>query len=168
MIHGKLDIKILILYILSRLKGSVDLGILSDLCGSDDGVGYFDFADCLSELVETGHVEKTDEGFKITAKGLRDAGEVCGSLPFSVRDKADKALAPVAEKLERLNMISCGHTADDNGVRVSLRLNDGVGELLSVELLCPDEARAIVMEKNFRKNAEEYYKSISGMLMEQQ
>jgi len=166
-IHGKLDIKILILYILNRLSGPVDFGSLSDLCGSDSDVGYFDFADCLSDLVETGHVDKTAEGYRITEKGARNAAEVSGSLPFSVRDKADKALAPVAERLERLNMISCSHSAGANGVKVSLRMDDGVGELISLNLLCPDEERAVVMEKNFRKKAEEYYKSISEMLLEQ-
>ena len=41
-IHEKLDIKILILYILRRLPGTVDPETLAELCQCDSGVGYFD------------------------------------------------------------------------------------------------------------------------------
>ena len=166
MIHEKLDIKILILYILSKLPGGVELGTLNELCGSDDDVGYFDFAECLGELVESGHVEKSASGFAITEKGKRNVSEVSGSLPFSVREKADRALAPVAAALDRLGLIKCSHESGEGGVTVSLSMSDGVGDLIDLKLLCPDEQRAVQMEKNFRAKAEEYYKSISDMLQE--
>ena len=42
-IHEKLDIKLLILFILSRLPAPVDRGTLDELCQQcDDGVGYFE------------------------------------------------------------------------------------------------------------------------------
>ena len=58
-IHEKLDIKILILFILRRLPGTVNRDMLSDFTQCDGGVGYFDFSDCLSELVDTGLVTES-------------------------------------------------------------------------------------------------------------
>ena len=61
-IHEKLDIKILILYILNHLPAAVDAQTLSDLVFCDNGIGYFDYSDCLAELVDTAHI--TEEGGK--------------------------------------------------------------------------------------------------------
>ncbi len=102
MIHEKLDIKILILYILSKLPAPIDMSTLSDLCRSDEDIGYFDFADCLSELLDSGNIQKTDEGYAVTEKGRRNAVEVSGSLPYSVRKNADKVMAPVEESACRI------------------------------------------------------------------
>ena len=48
-IHEKLDIKILILYILNHLPAAVDAQTLSDHVICDNVIGYFDYSDCLSE-----------------------------------------------------------------------------------------------------------------------
>ena len=61
-IHEKLDIKLLILFILRRLPGVVDRSMLTELVQCDGGVGYFDFSDCLSELVDAGQVEECEGG----------------------------------------------------------------------------------------------------------
>ena len=102
-IHEKLDIKILILFILRRLPGTVDRDTLSDFTQCDGGVGYFDFSDCLSELVDTGLVTESPEGYRITEKGAQAGETVESSLPFSVRKKAEKLIAPEAERLRRLS-----------------------------------------------------------------
>ena len=57
-IHEKLDIKILILFILRRLPGEVDPHTLAELCQCDEGVGYFDYSDCLHELISSGHIDE--------------------------------------------------------------------------------------------------------------
>jgi len=165
-IHEKLDIKILILFILRRLPGVVDPETLLELCQCDGGIGYFDYSDCLNELVETGHIERHEEGYSITDKGARNSDTVESSLPYSVRRKAEKLIEPVAERLRRAAMIVARHENGENGCMVELSMGDGVGELVSMKLLCGDEAQAKRMEKNFRRNAEAYYQKIIEMLSE--
>ena len=165
-IHEKLDIKILILFILRRLPGVVDPETLLELCQCDGGIGYFDYSDCLSELVESGHIEHHEDGYSITEKGARNADAVESSLPYSVRNKALKLLAPVEERLRRAAMITARHNNTDGGCMVELAMSDGVGEVVRLEFLCADEAQAKIIEKNFRKDAEGYYQKIVSLLME--
>ena len=79
-IHEKLDIKILILYILNQLPSPVDAQTLSELVFCDDGIGYFDYSDCLAELVETNHIEEKRGKYRITEKAAatwRKSAAVC-------------------------------------------------------------------------------------------
>ena len=164
-IHEELDIKILILFILSRLPGQVEPETLQELCQSDSGVGYFEYSQCLSELVETGHVTEGEQGYAITEKGKRNVNAVESSLPYSVRSKVLKLMVPVEERLLRASMIKTSHK-NENGCTVSLSMSDGVGELISLRLICADEQQAKLMERNFRRSAEDYYQKIVSMLSE--
>ena len=165
-IHEKLDIKILILFILRRLPGTVDPETLLELCQCDEGIGYFDYSDCLNDLVETGHITESEEGYTITEKGARNADAVESSLPYSVRMKALHLIAPVEERLRREAMIVARHEADEQGCMVELGMSDGKGELAHLRLLCADEEQARAIEKRFRKNAEGYYQKIMELLSE--
>ncbi len=165
-IHEKLDIKLLILFILRRLPGAVEPETLLELCQCDSGVGYFDYSDCLSELLVSGHVKQSEEGYAITEKGERNAEAVDSSLPYSVRVKAIKLMAPVEERMRRAAMIVARHSLEKDGCTAELAMSDGKGPILQLRLLCAGEEQAVQMEKNFRKNAERYYQQILALLSE--
>ncbi len=165
-IHEKLDIKILILFVLRRLPGSVEAETLRGLVMCDDGIGYFDYSDCLSELVQSGNVEESAEGYAVTEKGARNAEAVESSLPYSVRKKASRLLAPVQEKMRRDASIVAGHEPGEDGCTVTLAMGDGKGELIRLSFVCAGEEQAKKIEANFRRDAESYYQRIAAMLSE--
>ena len=166
-IHDKLDIKILILYILEKLPGPVDPVVLSDLTLLDGGFTWFDYTDCLAELVQTEHVSDADGKYEITEKGRRNVGYVGTSLPYSVRAKADRLTAPVAAAMRRSRQIeTVTETAKDGAAAVSLRLSDGVGEVISLRMAVPDEASGQAIEKRFQKSAEAIYNRILAIFTE--
>ncbi len=167
-IHEKLDIKILILFILRRLPGAVNPNVLGDLCREcDDAFGYFDYSDCLAELIDGGLILESEEGLTIAEKGSFSVDQVETSLPYSVRAKAVKLLEPVRKQLLRLSMIRAGHETEKGGCFVSLAMSDGEGDIIDLRLLCGGEEHAKKIEKNFRKNAESYYQRIIDMLSEE-
>ena len=163
-IHEKLDIKILILFILRRLPGEVLRETLQDLVQCDGGVGYFDFSDCLSELAENGLVNENGSLYSITEKGAEAGETVESSLPYSVRKKAEKLLGPEKERLARLAMIKAEHEMDGANCYVKLAMSDGKGEIVSMQVLCADEEQAKRIEKNFKNNAEACYAKLIEML----
>ena len=165
-IHGELDTKILILYVLRQLPSPVDEATLTELCSFDGGVGWFDFKECLASLVATGHVDKLPGGYyMITDKGRANGEAVESSIPFSVRDKASRLLAPLAARMSRDNMIGASHVScKAGGVTVTLSLSDGKGEILYMRVLAPDAKCAEAMEKRFRAEAEDIYGRIAEIL----
>lgn len=165
-IQEKLDIKILILFILRRLPGVVDPETLVTLALGGDHVGYFEYAECLAELVDGGHVTQSRAGYEITEKGDKNCAIVESSLPYTIRAKLEKTLTPLAESMRRRAMIETSHEKDkDGGYRVSLKLSDGMGEIGALRLLCGSENQALKIEKHFQDSAELYYNKIMEMLL---
>ena len=101
-IQDKLEIKFLILYVAARLIEPVPFEAMQELTMCDDGIDFFDFSECLSNLVESQHLTLSDDGlYAITEKGLHN-GAICeSSLPYSVRLRADKNITIYNQKLKR-------------------------------------------------------------------
>lgn len=164
-IHEKLDIKILILYILRRLPSEVGFDQLTDFVMIDSGFDYFEYTQCLSELVDTGHIEQKDNFYKITEKGTDHCDAVESSLPYSVRCKVEDCIAPTIEKMRRDALIGTTHRVNNDGsYTMKLSLSDGVGDILKLSILTSNEEQTAAMEKHFRANAESIYHQMIGLL----
>ena len=164
-IHEKLDIKILILFLLRRLPGAVapiDLQDLTQQC--DEGFGYFEYSDCLAELIENGLINEEEDGLRISAKGASAGETVESSLPYSVRKKAEKIIAPEAERLLRLSMLTAEHEMKKGECFVTLAMSDGKGEIIRLKILSSGETQAERIEENFRCHAEKLYGQIIELL----
>ena len=166
-IHEKLDIKILILFVLNELPAPVDELKLSELVFCDDGIGYFDYSDCLAELTESGQIMEQDHKYQITSLGRENVEVVGSSIPYSVRTKALKLTAPLAAQMRRAAMITAEHQTDDDGLcTVHLSVSDGISPILEMRILAANEQAAEAMEKTFQDDAENLYHKIVGILTE--
>jgi len=165
-IHEKLDIKILTLFVLRRLPAPVDIESLSEAAICDDGISYFDFTDCLAELIDTGHITEVNGKYLITEKGALNSQITEDSLPFTVRVIAEKNASQLAAVLARDLNIETSHAArDDGGYTVSLSLYDGTGPIISMSLLTSTEDECVKIEKRFRRKAEAYYGEILDLML---
>ena len=69
-IHSMMDVKVLILYVMSRVMYPVDEQKIYELCYQDDCLSYFDLREAIPQLVDSGHLEQNEDGtFAITEKG---------------------------------------------------------------------------------------------------
>ncbi|MCL2221472.1 MAG: DUF4364 family protein [Oscillospiraceae bacterium] len=165
-IHEKIEIKMLILFVMRRLPEPVALEVLTELAMCDEGISYFDVTDCILKLVETKHLHLSDGMYALTAKGERNGEILEENLPYSVKSKAEDLTAKVRAAMGRNAMIKTNRTEkDSNGYSVALSLSDGVGEILSMEIFAINEKQADKLEKGFRKNAEEIYHSVMKLII---
>jgi hypothetical protein len=167
-IHDKFEIKILLLFILRRLPEPVTFEMLSELALIDEGISYFDFAECVTELQETGHIETDGHTYFITEKGVKNSEITENSLPFTVRLKAEKNAADARLALSRNSHISAGRTIlRKGGYSVELSLSDGVGDILSMRLYAASQEQAIALENGFTKKAESIYNAIIRLILDE-
>jgi hypothetical protein len=166
-IFERIEIKVLILFVLRRLPEPVSIDVLSELTMCDEDINYFDVIDCIATLVKTKHLHFENEKYSLTAIGKRNGELLEKNIPRSVRTRAEDAAALVRAAQNRDAMIKTERKADDgSGYKVSLSLSDGIGEVISMELFAANEERAGALEKGFRKNAEKIYHTIVEMIVE--
>ena len=166
-IHEKLDIKILILFILHRLPEPVDFEALTELTMCDGGISYFDFAECVADLIKTDHIQVRNDKYSITERGSKNSITTEVSLPASVKQKAEYSVTEYRAEHIRSAMINTSHEADENGgFTVDLALSDGIGEIVSMKLYAANERQAADLERGFRMRAESIYSALIEAILE--
>ena len=166
-IHDKLEIKFLILYIAARVIEPIPFDTVLDLTMCDDAIDYFDFSECLNDLVKTEHLTLSEEGlYAITDKGLRNS-QICeSSLPYSVRLRCDKNIAIWNRKLRRKSQVRAAWDQRSNGTyTVRLNLDDDLGSVMDLRLMVVREDMAKVLAERFRKDPEKLYSRIMDLLL---
>lgn len=166
-IHGKLDIKLLVLYIMTRVAAPIDFATLTDLAMCDDGVDYFVFAEAVAELLDSKHLVQDGEYYAATEKGRRDCGAAESSLSPVIRRRCDQRLAPLNEALKRKAQVRSEIVPLENGggVTVRLALNDDQGCLFSLSLPAASQAEGEAIAKRFTDHPDRIYNGILGVLL---
>ncbi len=167
-IQDKLDIKFLILYIAARIAEPVPFDTVLDLTLCDDAIDYFDFSECLKDLVETGHLTLSEDGlYAITDKGLRNSRICESSLAYSVRLRCDKNLEAWNRKLRRQSQVKASSQQRPNGTHtVQLSLADDMGQLLELKLMVPQVDMAKAVCQKFQAAPERLYSAILSLLLQ--
>lgn len=165
-VHEKLDIKFLILYIAARVAEPAPFQDMLELSMCDDGFGYFDFSDCLAELVTTEHLKLDDGLYAITEKGLRNSSVCESSLAYPVRVRADQKIRDYNEKLRRRHLVRANVTERDNGTcTASISFSDDLSNLLTLELMVPKREDAEALCRRFQRQPTAFYNRLIQHLL---
>ncbi len=166
-IRDKLDVKVLALYLMARAATPIDFATLTDLCMCDEGVDYFVFAQAVSELVESEHLQLEDDLYAITDKGRKNGSVWEESLPFSVRQKCDRNLSRLNARLRQEAQIRAEVLPrESGGFTVRMILDDSQGNLMTLELYSPTEEQAERQSAAFRSAPERIYRALLSSLLE--
>ena len=92
-IRDMLDVKVLVLYVMSRAEKPLTVQEIYALCYQDDRLTYFDVCEAVPQLAANGNLHETADGcYEITEKGRENAEITADSVAFTVRERAKAAV----------------------------------------------------------------------------
>lgn len=167
-IHDMIDVKVLILYVAARSNYPMTVQEIYELCYVDDSLSYFDVCTAIPEMETSGHLCRNEEGkYEITQRGREDGELTADSLAFTVRQKAENMVAKFNRQLKRSSYVKTQVLPRENGdISVIMMLDDEVGNLLTIELMAPDQRQAVRLSRMFEKKAEMIYAMTMNELLD--
>ena len=167
-IHDMLDVKVLILFVMARVNYPVTIQQIYELCYQDDCLSYFDVCTAIPEMVTSGHLnEVEDQKYVITEKGREDGGLTADSIAFTVRQKAENLINRFNRQLKRSSFVNTQIIPREDGdFSVIMTLDDELSNLMTLELVAPNQRQAVRLGRMFEKKAEAVYNLTMAELLD--
>ena len=158
-IHDMMDVKVLILYVAARSSYPMTTEEIYELCYQDECLSYFDVCTAIPEMVKSGHLEIVEgDRYQITEKGRQDGQTTEDSIAYTVKQRAENAVAKFNRQLRRSSFVKSQLIPRESGdYSVLMSLDDEAGNLMTLELMAPDERQAVRLAKMFEQKAEALY-----------
>lgn len=169
-IHDMMDVKVLILFVAARASYPMTNQEIYELCYQDECLSYFDVCTAIPEMVNSGHLRQVDDDrYEITDKGRKDGKLTEDSIAFTVRQRAENAVARFNRQLRRSSLVKTQIIPRESGEQsVVMVLDDEMGNLMTLELVAPDQRQAVRLGKLFEKKAETVYSLIMTELLDEE
>ena len=169
-IHDILDVKILILYVMSLVEEPISAQTIYELCYQDDCLSYFDVQEAIPQLVRSGHLMQEEfDRYLITDKGRETEEITQDAVAFPVKERAKQAVENHNRKSKRDQFLHAEVLERENGdFAVRMSLSDFQGVLMDLELTAPTLQQARKLERAYRKNAEVVYQAVMVALLEEE
>ena len=169
-IHDMLDVKVLILFVMARVGYPVTMQEIYELCYQDDCLSYFDVCTAIPEMVQSGHLRELDgEKYEITEKGKADGALTEDSIAYTVKQLAENAVARYNRQIRRSSFVKTQIIPREGGdYSVIMSLDDEMSNLMTLELVAPNQRQAVRLGKLFEKKAEIIYNMTMTELLDEE
>ena len=166
-IHDMLDVKVLVLFVMTKVSYPVTMQEIYELPYQDDCLSYFDVCTAVPEMVTSGHLKQEGDTYVITDKGRADCSLTEDSIAFTVKQKAENAVDRFNRQIRRSSFVKTQIIPRENGdYSVMMSLDDEIGNLMTLELVAPDQRQAVRLGKLFEKKAENVYNLTMAELLD--
>lgn len=158
-IHDMMDVKVLVLFVAQRANYPLTTQEIYELCYQDECLSYFDVCTAVPEMVASGHLKELDgERYEITEKGRETAALTEDSIAYTVRQRAENAVTRFNRQIRRSSFVKTQVISREGGdFSVILSLDDETSNLMTLELMAPDQRQAVRLSRLFEKKAEDVY-----------
>ncbi len=158
------EIGILICYILEKAGKPVSELDLMEIIQSNGMANYFEAASAITELLYNGNIVYADEGKKemtVSSNGKMISRQLHDELPLTIRQKAVAATVGLLQrqKTEQENPVTITKL-ESGGYNINLKIQDGIRDLMSLDIFVPDRREADRIRKNFHQAPEKLYSVI--------
>lgn len=166
----KNDIKIFILYLMRNIGYPLDFSTVTDIVLQDEIVKYFDFAECFSELLETGNISETkDESgeslYSVTEQGMRVADDLQSDIFMMIRERSLKSAMRLLSFKKRGSFIKCqAAPLPDGSFSLSCRIVESKEEIMNITLKVDNKKQLDRMTHNFEERPETVYRGLMALL----
>ena len=168
-IHDMMDVKVLILFVTARSSYPMTVQEIYEVSYQDECLSYFDVCTAVPEMVKSGHLNQQGESYVITEKGRADGALLEDSIAFTVKQKAENAVARFNRQIRRSSYVKTQTIPREGGdVSVIMSLDDETGNLMTLELMAPDQRQAVRLAKLFEKKAETVYDLVMTELLDEE
>lgn len=167
-IHDMMDVKVLILFVMARASYPMTTQEIYEICYQDECLSYFDVCTAIPEMVQSGHLlALPDEKYEITEKGRRNEELTADSIAFSVKQRAENAIARFNRQIRRSSLVSTEIiSSEKEECTVAMSLSDEMGSLMTLHLTAPDRRQALRLSKLFEQKAEDVYSLVMTELLD--
>ena len=167
-IHDMMDVKVLILYVAARSNYPMTVQEIYELCYQDECLSYFDVCTAVPEMVVSGHLRELDDNrFEITDKGRQDGELTADSIAYTVKQRAENAVNRFNRQLRRSSFVKTRVIPREGGdCSFIMSLDDEMGNLMTLELMAPDQRQAVRLSRLFERKAEQLYNVTMAELLE--
>ncbi len=163
------DTKLFVLFLLDELSYPLTEQVLTEIIAADGQVGRFDFASCLSELVEQGHVQALQlEGetyYVIEHTGHLVATELQNQLMDSIRERSRRTALRILS-LHKMGAVPQVEIAprEDGRLSVTCRISAAGGKMMESTVSVSTAREAEQIKRRFLERPEETYRGILAIL----
>ncbi len=171
-LKNKTDIKIFILYLLNNVGYELTYDQIHDISVQDNFVGSMDFAECFSELLDTGNVEeRPSQGenaaptYKITGQGMSVAAALQSDIMGFIRTKSLKsALRYLSFSKKGFFVQTEAIQRPDGRFDLKCSVAEPDSPAMELSLIIDNRYQLNRMRAHFEDNPETVYRSILALL----
>ena len=162
--------KVLILYVLDKLKEPVTNELLYSIVLSAFDMNYFYFQQFLLDLMETKYVMKFEKHeqfvYDITPSGKNTLDLTLDILPGIVKLKADTNMKPILDMAEAKNSVVAEYTPkSETEFTVECKIVEHGETIFSVKTFAGSSDHAKEIVENWKNNAKTIYPEILNILV---
>lgn len=166
-LQDKVDIKVFILYLMKNVGEPLEFTTINDMVLQDEFVGYFDFAFCFSELLESGQIDETGDDTKLYAiseSGKETLESYEGSLLTVIKERALRSALRLVAKNKCGNRIKSTIEETGNGYTLDCNIRDNDKTLFDIKVFVTDRNYAEKLKANFDERAEIIFRGALSLL----